>query len=302
MQHKTISKFVVLATLLALVFSVVGAQPTQAAGIYTHGIFVERAIQVLSDTGGYSELVNILNTYPAIVNYGATFPDTTLAGIDDDWAEMLHDTNILRSNYSKFLQFMTDKGYTYNWDLQADRYKEFLEDPNYTAVIPEFRAALIAQVLDHYNNTPRSVEDEKMIAFLFGVIAHQEADIPWHWNCNVPNWRGLECAAAADFGLSEYQLEMTAKYFNDGINADFNYVNTIYDTVLAASDAIGYRRPYCHSVCFVYPNDPIRTGNFNLKAYWDEPAIPPGYPWDWDRFNNWIYNYVPGGIYDGGTN
>jgi hypothetical protein len=173
--HKSQNIWFIL-TLLALTFNPLGVTSAQAAGIYTHSVFVERAILRLNASGGYSELVDILNRYPAVVNYGAAFPDTTYAGIDDEWAEMLHDTGILRSNYSKFLQFLTDKGYAYNWDLQAGWYKEFLEDPAYTAKLPEFRAALMAQVLDYFNNTPRSVVDEKMIAFLFGLIAHQEAD------------------------------------------------------------------------------------------------------------------------------
>ena len=301
MKHRFASKIVILSVLLALMFSAVGVAPAQAAGIYTHSVFVERGIERLTAYGGYSELVDILNTYPAVVNYGAMFPDTTYAGIDDDWGEMLHDTGTLRSNYSKFLQFLADKGYTYNWDLQAGWYKEFLEDPAYTSAIPEFRAALMAQVLDHFNNNPRSAEDEKMIAFLFGLIAHQEADTPWHWNCDDPNWRGLECAASADLGLNEYQLEMTVKYFHGGNSADFSYVDTVYNTILAASDATGSRRPYCHSTCVAFPDDPIRTGNFNLSAFWAVPAVPPGWPWEWAGFNDWVYNHVPGGIYDGGA-
>ena len=95
MKAKFASKILVLSVLLALMFSAVG--PAQAAGIYTHSVFVERAIERLTANGGYSELVNILNTYPAVVNYGATFPDTTLGSFnilgvpipapDDEWGE-----------------------------------------------------------------------------------------------------------------------------------------------------------------------------------------------------------------------
>jgi hypothetical protein len=301
MKHKIASKIVVLSVLMALIFSAAGASPAQAAGIYTHSIFVEHAIEKLNAHGGYSELVDILNRYPDVVNYGATFPDTTYAGIDDDWAEMLHDTGTVNSNYAKFLQFLADKGYAYNWDLQAGYYKQFLADPDYTSKLPEFRAALMAQILDHFNNNPRSADDEKMIAFLFGVIAHQEADSPWHLNCSDPNWRGLECAAGADLGLDEYKLEMTAKFFDGFHSVNFSYVDSVYDTVLAASDAIGARRPDCHATCVAYPGDPIRTGNFNLSAFWTEPGIPPGWPWQWGGFNDWIYNHVPGGIYDGSS-
>ena len=301
MKPKGASKIIVLITVLVLTSSASIATPVEAAGIYTHSVFVERAIDRLSAHGGYSELVDILNLYPGVVNDGATFPDITYGGIDDDWAEILHDTGTLRSNYSKFLQFLVDKSYAYDWDLQAGRYREFLEDPVYTAIIPGFRAALMSQVLDHFNNNPRSAEDEKTIAFLFGLIAHQEADIPWHWNCDDTSWRGLECAASADLGLSEYQLEMTVKYYHGGNSVDFSYVDTIYDTILAASDAAGSRRPYCHTTCVAYPGDPIRTGNSNLLMYWNVPGVPPGWPWDWGGYNDYVYNHVPGGIYDGGA-
>jgi hypothetical protein len=203
MKRKIKGKIVLLSVLLALIFSAAGVLPAQAAGIYTHSIIVEHAIERLNADGGYSELVDILNSYPDMVNYGAIFPDTTYAGIDGDWSEMLHDTGTVNSNYEKFLQFLADKGYAYNWDLQAYYYKEFLEDPAYTFKLPEFRAALMLQIMHHFNNTPRSADDEKMIAFLFGVIAHQEADSPWHLTCTDPTWRGLECAAGTDLGLDE---------------------------------------------------------------------------------------------------
>ncbi len=298
MKHKLASQIVVLFTLLALMFSAVG--PAQAAGIYTHSVFVERAIERLTAYGGYSELVNILNTYPGVVNYGSTFPDTTLGSFnilgipipapDEEWAETVHDTGGTRSNYTKYLQYLVDKGYDRsNSDLQTGYYKAFLEDPNYTAEIPAYRAALMGQMLQYFNASPRSFEDEKKIAFLFGLIAHQEADLAWHWTPD-PGWVPLE-TAAINLGKSEYDLEIITKQYNGGNNAEFTYASYIKQDVLAASDAMGSRRPYCHGPCVAYPDDPILTGNFNLGVYWNLPAIGADGAWD-----PWIKTYVPGGI------
>ena len=262
MKRKIASKIVVLSVLLALIISAVGAAPAQAAGIYTHTWFVERAIQRLEAYGGYSELVGILNRFPAAVNYGSIFPDITImewqgvVGLDAAWSEIAHDTVGLRENYSKYLQFLADKNYDRsNSDLQTAFYKEFLNSYGYVSSLPRFRAALMEQMLDHFSNNPRSQRDEKMIAFLFGVIVHQEADIPWHWdlpNCSS-NWKGLECAIPYKvwpFKWNELDLDNVLAHYDIAgpygeHTVDFALFPSVKPIILAASDTVG-QRPVCH--------------------------------------------------------
>jgi hypothetical protein len=204
----------------------------------------------------------------------------------------VHDTSDTRDNYTKYLQFLIAKGYDRSIsDLQTGYYKAFLEDPNYTAKIPIYRAALMGQMLQYFNASPRSFEDEKKIAFLFGLIAHQEADLAWHWTPD-PTWIPLEAAASNLYGKSEYDLEIIIKQYNSGNSAEFTYASYIKQNILAASDAIGSRRPYCHSTCVAYPDDPILTGAFNLAVYWDNLPAIGGDP----TLDPWIKAYVPGGI------
>jgi hypothetical protein len=88
------------------------------------------------------------------------------------------------------LEFLKAKNYTYG-DNNLQTYKDLLDsdDPEYAHRIPAFRAALIAQLLPYIKHNPRTENDEKMIAFLFGLISHQEADIPFQ--CNAPGFQGL---------------------------------------------------------------------------------------------------------------
>ncbi len=273
-------------------------RPAQAAGIYTHSVFVEQAIEYLNSDGNYSELVNILNKYPDTVNFGASFPDALFGNsfiptIDGDWAEFVHDTKDTRDNYTNYLDYLTDKGYDRSIsDLQTGYYKAFLEDPNYTAKIPVYRAALMGQMGQYFNASPRSFEDEKKIAFLFGLIAHQEADLAWHWTPD-PNWVPLEKAAKDLYGKdnADYDFEMVIKQYNPGNHAEFTYASYIEQDVLAASDA-SFRRPSCYSPCVARWGNPILTGAYNLAVFWDDfPAIFAN-----GDFDQWIKTYVPGGI------
>ena len=59
-------------------------------------------------------------------------------------------------------------------------------DENEVAHWDPFRDALTAELLAVFKRLPASPdtvsdEDGKAIAFLFGLIAHQEADNPWHF-------------------------------------------------------------------------------------------------------------------------
>jgi hypothetical protein len=312
MKHKIPSKTVILSILLALFFSAVGAAPAQAAGLYTHSKFVQRAIQRLEADGRYSELLGILNSYPGIVNYGAMFPDTTYGGVDGDYAEGLHDTGAVNDRYTKFLQFMADNGYDKNdSDLQTNYYTEFLKDPNYAPKVPTFRRALMGQLLERFRNNPRSAEDEKMIAFLFGLIAHQEADMAWHWK--DLNWLGLEEYAfhngysscgflIPDLNNPEICLDVVLRNFdNPDKPIDTTYLSTIKPIVLAAGDVAGVAKPKCNGritdilfwICSSPYNDPFVDGQDQINWLWDLQATNFFIDFEWWAF---VYTYVPGGI------
>jgi hypothetical protein len=93
----------------------------------------------------YPDLGYMLEEYREVVSYGSMFPDWGYAMFDPDLAEQAHDTC----------------GSPYCRDH-------------------EFRDALVASLVPAFRN-PQSEDDLKAIAFLFGVIAHQETDNPWHF-------------------------------------------------------------------------------------------------------------------------
>jgi hypothetical protein len=293
----------------------------QASGLYTHTWFVESAIQQLQAQGGrYAELVRILNKHAGVVNYGSLFPDITLsisvAGlpvttIDDNWAEIAHGntadglTKVVEQNYLKYLEFLADKGYDkYNNAVQTAYYKQFLGDPAYGAQIPPFRAALIAEMADHFGNNPRNDDDERMIAFLFGVIAHQEADTPWHLDrpgCTNANYGGigwgLECAAVKtkgyDNSIGELQLDNLLYHYDQGHLVAFDFLGTAKTVVYDAVDHAGIRRP--NESCLFY-NDAFDCGDFQMRSLWAIATEDGGAN---DANRDWLKTYVPGGLDNG---
>ncbi len=300
-----------LCCILTVVATAGLARPVEAAGLYTHTYFVELAIEKLEAYGGYSDLVVILEKYVNIVNYGAIFPDLTYGGIDGDWAEAMHDTGDVNANYAMYLEFLTDKGYS-KTDIpsQTGYFKEFLDDPNYNAVVPKFRASLINQVLQIFNHSPRTEKEEKEIAFLFGVIAHQEADASWHWN--VPGWVGWETYAFAhgyntcefswpfgDLNHPETCLDVILRNLDNNTQSiTTSYLPDIQTVVYSASDDVNIPRPLCKGrtlpwACDQPGDDPIVDGQDQIQAMW-LIQMTNGYkniPWV-----NAVRNYIPGGL------
>jgi hypothetical protein len=119
--------------------------PARAAGIITHANVVGRAIELV-DEQKYPDLVAILTEYKDIVNYGSMYPDWPFTILDPELSEAIHDTC---------------------WTLNCSTHS--------------FRDALAANLAPVFKN-PQSEEDYQAIAFLFGVIAHQETDNPWHFS------------------------------------------------------------------------------------------------------------------------
>ncbi len=316
MKHNLGIQFIFIATILALVISVAVPAPVQAAGAKTHTVFVTKAIERLVADGGYQELVDILNRYPAIVNYGAIFPDLTYAGIDQAWGDYIHDDNFGYGTYAKYLEYLVEKGYDRtNVDLTVDYYKAFLDDPNYTASIPPYRDALMGQLIDHLTHTPRTMVDEETIAFLFGFIAHQEADWPWHWNPNprTPGWLGVEQTAIETdrqncgyiggmlnpLNNAESCLDLVMYRTLGGRPViDNGFINIIKSDVIAAAYSMGKPGPVCTGgtiplICLNSNNDPFLAGLTQISYFFDLEEANTFNNAEWYNFT---LTHMPGGI------
>jgi hypothetical protein len=304
-----------LCLFLAVLIAALPTAPAQSAGLYTHSRFVERAIQVLSAQGGrYTELVGILNRHPATVNYGSVFPDISYL-FDGAWAETAHDSasildqkdsagNLLKGNYHKYLDYLAARNYPdkYAIDVQTAYYKAFLADPRYGAVIPPFRAALMAALSDHFSNYPRTASDEKMIAFLFGVIAHQEADGPWHWNYNACDDRsaggigwGVECSAWRDRDYwdpltREVQLDQYLFHYYGASAPDWNFLADVEADIVAVAGL-----PQKSLLCLLNNFDrPLWCGQANMRDLWNTATMDiMGAN---DGMKTFLETYVPGGV------
>ncbi len=155
-----------LVVCLSMVLMVLGAMPTQgqALGIISHAKVVDMAIERLAAAGGeYQRVGEHVKTYRSDAHLGAMFPDISgvlnavYVGITppfDGWGEFIHDT--------------------------ADVYSRISKKIRMNPIILDFRAALMREILPLYRH-PTSDDDRKEIAFLFGLICHQEADVRWHF-------------------------------------------------------------------------------------------------------------------------
>jgi fibronectin-binding autotransporter adhesin len=309
-------RIVFIAVLLALFFSLVMPGPARAAGAKTHTVFAEQAIERLNDYGGYQELVDILNLYPDIVNFGAIFPDVTFGNVDNDWANFVHDDDVGYENYARYLQYLAeneiDKS---NTNLTAGSYKAFLEDPGSTYLMPKFRFALMDQLMNRLTHTPRSADDNMAIAFLFGFIAHQEADWPWHWNPDpaTPGWLGVEqtainngwtdCGYGWPFtGLNNAESCLDLVIFNSAggrPGIDNGFINTIKSDLTAAAGVLGMRGPQCLGriipwACTSWGSmDPFESGLTQISNLFDMEESNNYY--NAER-NDFTWQHVPGGI------
>ena len=145
-------------------------EPTvsQAEGIITHDAIIQRAIDLI-DEGAYPGLTDLLNEYSEVVNYGAMFPDWAFAMGDGNLAEVPHDTAAGQQGK-----------------------------------IGPFRAALTANLLRSFRD-PGSEDDRRAIAFLLGLISHDDADIPYHFGDDTaPDLQPL----AAQAGIPHWAFEL----------------------------------------------------------------------------------------------
>ena len=134
----------VLCVILVAATTLGLTMPGKAAGLITHAEIVDRAIELL-DEQAYPDLVDMLKEYRGVVSYGSMFSDWAFTKFDANLAEVAHDT--CGSPYCS----------THG-----------------------FRDTLAAYLVPAFRN-PQSEADRKAIAFLFGLISHQETDNPWHF-------------------------------------------------------------------------------------------------------------------------
>jgi hypothetical protein len=213
-----------------------------------------------------------------IVNYGALFPDLgyvagpfCLGGdAERKWAEVVHDSGHI--------------SYLPGVDPLNQRRRP----------LPPFRAALITQMRDHINSgLAGDGEGEKMIAFLFGLIAHQEADIPWHWCLDDENCRPRGLEAAAPQGFNELAMDEIVYYYDKDNPINFDFFDMVKADIAAASAAAGRPAPCCSEGWHLY--DPLWMGDNCLQKGWDQAFLFSHPDPNW-RF---IWDHKPGGIEDG---
>lgn len=261
MKREIARKIIVLFVLLTLIFSVIETAPAQAAGLYTHTVFIEHSIEQFKkiDTSDlsndYSDIVAILENHGGIVNYGSLFPDVA-SQANGTWGEMVHDT-------------------------------AFLQGCN--VGIPIFRNALTTRILPNFKHNPRTAEDEKLIAFLFGLIGHQEADGPWHF-CEAP----LE--SRLNFGVTEVDVDFVFYRYDQNNNVEFGYLQNIKPVIGQASNDINSPMPSdsCFLGICIYP---LNNGQAAVELLWGTATTDVGF--DQDEAKTWLENYEHGGIADG---
>jgi hypothetical protein len=159
---------IAIASLLMLAASGGLTTPSQAAGVINHATIVERAIEAL-DENQYSELRALLEAHLGVVNYGAMYPDWAYA-VSGRLGEAAHDTGAAKEG-----------------------------------TIGPFRATLTAYLLPASRENPQSEDTRKAIAFLLGVISHQEADIPYHFGDSTG--MGIQ-PMAEQAGIPHWQFEL----------------------------------------------------------------------------------------------
>src|SRR5512143_1394242 len=134
-----------LVLIVILVAAAVGGFTSTglAFGFGAHNEVAERAV-ILLDPQKYPELAAWLNAYPGFRDGGSVFPDWGMAADRD-----------LDGNFDLYGEWAHRQTF---WAAYADVIKPLLQ-----------------------KTTPLTEDDKKAITFLFGIIAHIEADNPSHF-------------------------------------------------------------------------------------------------------------------------
>jgi hypothetical protein len=258
--------------------------PARADGLYTHTVIAERAtaklveVDSLDPQSDYSELTAILQGYGGIVNYGALFPDIAVVpqwvcwgGPDPAWSDFFADTGGLRANWATY-------GPVYVPHQQPTR------------PVPRFRAALMAQLLDRVRHSPRTEDDKKAIAFLFGLISHQEADVSWHPFAENPD--AMETKIPSPW--NELSIDNLLVFYDPGWNqVGFDFYAQAKELVRDALEALSEPMP-----------GNLEAGETCLEGGWSQANDSMFTCCCWpmasgcNEVRDLVENYAPGGIND----
>lgn len=197
-----------LALFVALVMAATFGLTTsgRAQGGATHHEIVDRAYAAI-DRIAYPALGALLDAHQPAVDGGAVFPDCCYnMPFDHDWW----------------------------WDISQLAH----ESP--------FQMAYINVVRDAFRRHSSDEANLKAISFLFGVIAHNEADNPFHFGDGSSTPAFLTAALAADYDDTEQYVEEGADVFcvyehgEGGAEAAWDFP---VETVRAAYAALGHDVP-----------------------------------------------------------
>ena len=160
----------------------------------------------------------------------------------------------------------------------------------------EFQMAYLNVVRDAFRRHSSNEADLKAISFLFGVIAHNEADNPWHFGDGSSDPAFLTAALGADPDDNEQIVEEGAdvfcifEYGEGGLEAAWDFP---VETVRAAYSALGHDVP---ALGLQQGLDMVAAYHTYIKAatwltYW-------GYQVDLVWTHNNLATYPVGGMQD----
>lgn len=177
----------------------------QAQGGHVHHEIVDRAYQAF-DRIAYPELATLLDAHPNAVDGGAVFPDCCM-----------------------------------NMPAERDWWNQISEIAHSSA----FQMAYLNVVRDAIRRHSTDEADLIKISFLFGVIAHNESDNPWHFGDGSSTPAFLSAALAADpddnHTIVEYGADIFAVYeYGENLGTGWDFP---VETVRAAYAALGQNVP-----------------------------------------------------------
>jgi hypothetical protein len=177
----------------------------QAQGGHVHHEIVDQAYKAF-DRDAYPDLAALLDAHPNAVDGGAVFPDCCMnMPADGEW-----------------------------WDQMSE-----------VAHSSAFQMAYLNVVRDAFRRHSTDEADLIRISFLFGVIAHNESDNPFHFGDGSSTPAFLTAALAADpddnHAIVEYGADIFAVYeYGENLSTSWDFP---VETVRAAFAALGHSVP-----------------------------------------------------------
>ncbi len=248
-----------LCVLLALAATGGLSAASSACGAATHHVIVDLAYDAV-DKQAYPTLGLMIGAFPDAADGGAIFPD-----------------------------------YGYGYLLCADAacqqyYRDMAEDAHGAAFIK----AYLEQVRGLFRQ-PRSDDDRRTVMFLFGLIAHREADNPWHFG--VGSAAGFLSEAMRIDGNNESTVEIGSDIFVSNDYSEGSYSDTWFfpmDAIRAAYRAIGHEVTDTSLTIGLVQLAALHSSTKSI-AWASEWAYKLDLPWTHDN----LLSYPVGGMQDG---